>query len=436
MEGQETTNNEKLSTLLNAGPKPDSETPGNDSIMSTVIPEEGKNFEIKDDKNAIFNLLLREEKDEIFIQAFDKENIEQNDYKISLTKEDFENIDDIFFACKNLHKIVSLLVYTCKDNRISLKKEPEKIILILKLRNMDEEGFHEAYISLPQIPLDNQQLFIRFFDKINKINPFIKELEDYKKNYNKLIEFFQDEKNINEFKKLSENLTQINKLIKNLENNLNNSATQISENNKRIDEINKNKIAPLNKKTDEISNKLNNLKIGELTQKITALENQNNEQKKIIDDLNKKLNYAQNNLKGIGENKNNIGGIQNQIKDFNKKFEDINNKINALNGLNGKIDEENKKIVALDGQIKEKMKIIDEINKKMPLLQKIDEILKNIGNMTNKENELQKSVDEINKKTAGIQSTIDNVNKSIGTININIENNKKTIEEIKNKLPK
>ena len=111
-----------------------------------------------------------------------------------------------------------------------------------------KKGFDEARIELPQIKLENEDLFIRFFDKVNELNPFIKEMGKMKQELEMAKNNNNYEKYDNEIKKINESLT-----------NLQNLVNQNNEDLKKKDEEIKNES---DKKIADVNNIINGLKKG------------------------------------------------------------------------------------------------------------------------------------------------------------------------------
>ena len=136
-------------------------------------------FDLKGEDSCIYCIKIKKEEESLSIQAFDKEKIERNDYIKKFTKEDFFKINKTFRQYDNITEILELFDYAEKDKRLSIVKEKNIIVIKIKLYSQ-KKGFDEARIELPQIKLENEDLFIRFFDKVNELNPFIKEMEKMK----------------------------------------------------------------------------------------------------------------------------------------------------------------------------------------------------------------------------------------------------------------
>ena len=158
--------------------------------------------------------------------------------------------------------------YAEKDKRISILKEKNIIVIKVKLFSQ-KKGFDEARIELPQTKLENEDLFIRFFDKVNELNPFIKEMEKMKQEL-ETTKNNNYEKYDNEMKKINETLTNLQNLVNQNNENLKKKDEEIkNESDKKIADVN-NIINELKKKDEEQQNLINDLKkkIEELEKKI------------------------------------------------------------------------------------------------------------------------------------------------------------------------
>ena len=176
----------------------------------------------------------------------------KNDYIKKFTKEDFCKINKTFKQYDNIAEILELFEYAEKDKRISIIKEKNIIVIKVKLFSQ-KKGFDEARIELPQIKLENEDLFIRFFDKVNELNPFIKEMGKMKQELEMAKNNNNYEKYDNEIKKINESLT-----------NLQNLVNQNNEDLKKKDEEIKNES---DKKIADVNNIINGLKKGWRTTK-------------------------------------------------------------------------------------------------------------------------------------------------------------------------
>lgn len=225
-------------------------------------------FDLKGEDNCIYFIKIKKEEESLSIQAFDKEKIERNDYIKKFTKEDFCKINKTFRQYDNIMEILELFGYAEKDKRISILKEKNIIVIKVKLFSQ-KKGFDEARIELPQIKLENEDLFIRFFDKVNELNPFIKEMEKMKQEL-EMTKNNNYEKYDNEMKKINETLTNLQNLVNQNNENLKKKDEEIkNESDKKIADVN-NIINELKKKDEEQQNLINDLKkkIEELEKKI------------------------------------------------------------------------------------------------------------------------------------------------------------------------
>ena len=79
-----------------------------DSSPPTPKDVENQKFDLKGEDNCLYTILIKKDEDSLFIQAFDKEKIERNDYKIKLSKDDFFKINKVFKQCDNIEEISEL----------------------------------------------------------------------------------------------------------------------------------------------------------------------------------------------------------------------------------------------------------------------------------------------------------------------------------------
>ena len=275
-------------------------------------------FDLKGEDSCIYYIKIKKEEESLSIQAFDKEKIERNDYIKKFTKEDFFKINKTFRQYDNITEILELFDYAEKDKRLSIVKEKNIIVIKIKLYSQ-KKGFDEARIELPQIKLENEDLFIRFFDKVNELNPFIKEMEKMKEDL-ELTKKNNYEKYDNEMKKINETITNLQNLMNKNNEDLKKKDEEIkNESNKKITDVN-NIINELKKKDEEIKNESNkkitdvNNIISELKKKDEEIKNESN--KKIAD-----INNIINELKKKDEEQQNI------INDLKKKIEELEKKI-------------------------------------------------------------------------------------------------------------
>ena len=196
------------------------------------------NFDLKGEDNCIYYIKIKKEEEALTIQAFDKEKIEKNDYIKKFTKEDFCKINKTFKQYDNIAEILELFEYAEKDKRISIIKEKNIIVIKVKLFSQ-KKGFDEARIELPQIKLENEDLFIRFFDKVNELNPFIKEMGKMKQELEMAKNNNNYEKYDNEIKKINESLTNLQNLVNQNNEDLKKKDEEIkNENDKKIADVN------------------------------------------------------------------------------------------------------------------------------------------------------------------------------------------------------
>ena len=247
-----------------------------DSSPPTPKDVENQKFDLKGEDNCLYTILIKKDEDSLFIQAFDKEKIERNDYKIKLSKDDFFKINKVFKQCDNIEEILGIIEFAQIDKRISIKKEKNTIIITLKLVSQIKSGFIESKIILPKVELKNEELFIRFFDKVNELNPFIKEMEKMKKELEetKQTNYEKYEKEIN---KINESLTNTQNILEELKKK---DEELKNENDKKNNEVN-NTINELKKKDDELK--------ADSDKKINDLNNTITELKKKIEELEKKI---------------------------------------------------------------------------------------------------------------------------------------------------
>ena len=240
-----------------------------DSSPPTPEDIEAQNFELKGEDNCLYSIIIRKEEDSLFIQAFDKEKIDKNDYKIKLSKEDFYKINKVFKQCDDINEILSIFIFSQIEKRISIRKEKDAIIIKLSLMSPMNSGNIETKIKLPQVELKNDELFIRFFNKVNELNPFIKEMEKMKKDLEiaKQNNYEKYDKEINDIKK---SLTNIQNFVDQLKEK-DEEEELINENDKKFREI-FNTLNELKKKDEE-----NEKKINELNNTIIELKNKNQE---------------------------------------------------------------------------------------------------------------------------------------------------------------
>ena len=269
----------------------------NDSVKnSPPTPEttDKLTFYLKGEDNCLYYVEIKKEEESLSIQAYDKEKIERNDYIKKFTKEDFYKIDKTFKQYDMIVEIMELFDYAEKDKRLSILKDKNIIVLKVKLFSQ-KKGFNEARIELPQIKLENEDLFIRFFDKVNELNPFIKEMENMKKEL-ELTKNNNYEKYDNEMKKINEALTNLQNLVNENNENLKKKDEEIkNESDKKISDVN-NIINELKKKDEEIKNE-SDKKIGEVNNIINELKKKDEEIKNESDKKTDEVNNIINELK-------------------------------------------------------------------------------------------------------------------------------------------
>ena len=320
----------------------------------------------------------------IIIETSDINDISSRNYLITLSLEDFHNLNPFFKLYSKIEEIFELLE-DMQNDEFKITKISSEIIeffFLIKIRNK----INEIKINLKVQKTDINKIINNICEKLKEFNLIKDEIKKLKNEQN-LIEEISNLKEKNE--KLENSIGEINEKL------------EISI--KKINEKLENKIKDDNKVINELKNE-NKL----LNEK---LENKNKEfesYKNSINKINEKLeNKIKDDDKVINELKNENKLLNEKLENINKEFENYkNNNKNELNKINER----------LENKIKDDNKIINELKNENRLL---NEKLEN----KNREFENYKNNNKNN---------INKNNSDIINIKKDIENNKHAFEKNKN----
>jgi len=215
-------------------------------IISSNLLEQGslesKKFNIKSDKNNIFEIIISKTNKYIILQAKILAKDLSNKYYYS--KKDVEIIkkNKFFLMFDSLNEIYDELIDLMNNNNPNIKEDSNKLLISIPL---SIAKIKEIILEINEKEKPDKEKIKELYEMINNLeliyNNQIKELDNKIQNQNNIIQ----EQN-NKIKKQNKKIKNINNIIKDQNN-------KINEQNTKINELN-NKIEKQNKQKDELDN--------------------------------------------------------------------------------------------------------------------------------------------------------------------------------------
>ena len=430
-------------------------------LEKKIIPLENNNLLNKNSINLVENRIenkinfLKEEKDNLLKEKSNNSTkISQNDIKIKLLNDEKNNIE----------KRMSSITEEMKTIFINRKNE---ILTDVQLMQLNNSKINE---------MQNDILL-----RVNNIEEEIKKIKQLKKN----LELIGDEEiskvdktEIFCLNKLNEtNAFLMNKRYEENNQRLKKYLDNINDLNKKLNELNKD-LKLTKKENSELNQKLTkNIRTSKLqmnndinkekdTKKIKEYENQINELKKEIENLNKNLSLekkaniekrtklVQDHNKKLEEAKNKINQLIQENTELNKNFNFLNNDlaeskehINNIKNKNEieiaeKISSYETQIELLNKELKSKEKMINDsitINESIQSKNKLKEeeinkLTKDKIILNEKINELNKEINELkNKSIKANESELQTLNETLNELNLTNEQLTAQLDDINNK---
>ena len=137
------------------------------TILNTPKDDNSQTFNLKFD-NCEYRILLNIEKNQLLILCQNNTQLSNFCYKNHFSLEDLKNLNKLFLCLSSLEEILNSLKELFKNNKVKIKKENEKIILLVTLTNLIGKE-EQISLILNQTSLSNNEIISNYFLQINKL---------------------------------------------------------------------------------------------------------------------------------------------------------------------------------------------------------------------------------------------------------------------------
>ena len=189
------------------------------TILNTPKDDNSQAFNLKFD-NCEYRILLNIEKNQLLILCQNNTQLSNFCYKNHFSLWFLNNLNKLFLCLSSLEEILNSLKELFKNNKVKIKKENEKINLLVTLTNLIGKE-EQISLILNQSSLSNNEIISNYFLQINKLKEIIEEEKRKNEILTKRIEKLEEWKNLKNIidSRIIENESEINFIINRLKNN-------------------------------------------------------------------------------------------------------------------------------------------------------------------------------------------------------------------------